>query len=227
MTTNQQRRLYFPAWQLAAKNHGWHKPSVAPSLHRPIAFFGTPELNPIYQRIVQIAHERASARPSQCKMANAQCSMLNEVPPPSPDDYRHACHLVAFGRDLSSSALSNAQLDRILALFKLLADPDDLAAWLTWNNPQESARTRLLYWLRNNCVESYIVQLSRERFHTANWESLDYADLRQLHMTLKNRQNSRKTPGGSGRAATTRERPASAFVNVSRNTEPETEPEPF
>lgn len=190
MTTAQQRRLYFPAWQAAAKNHGWHKSGGSMR----VEFFGTPELNALYQRVCTIASERARA--SACAA--------------SPDDYRHACHIVAFGEDVSSSALTNKQLDRILALFRLLADPDDLRATLAWNNPQDEQRKRLLWWLKNNCREAYIVSISRERFGTDDWESLDFPDLRQLHMTLKNRSAAQKPP----RAAAT----SPDFVNVSRET---------
>jgi len=199
MTTAQQRRLYFPAWTAAARNHGWHKPEGrAPR----VPFFGNPELNDLYQRICTIATERAAT--------------------PQSDDYRHACHIVAFGADKSSSSLTNKELDRILALFKLLADPDDLNATLAWNNPQEEQRKRLLWWLRNKCVESYIVQVCREKFATDNWEALDFPELSKLHMTLKNRARALKPCPPT---LTPHPTPA-PFVNVNREMEL-AEPEPF
>lgn len=172
MTTAQQRRLYFPAWNAAAKNHGWLTKNPPPR----VEFFGNRDINDLYQRIWTIALERAAAAAST----------------PTGDSFRHACHLVAFGKDKSSSQLTNRELDRILALFKLLADPDDLAATLAWNNADESARKRLLWYLRNECVESYVVEICRQKFGTDDWEALDYADLRQLHMTLKNRPRAQR-----------------------------------
>jgi hypothetical protein len=205
MTTNQQRRLYFPAWHNAAKNHGWHRKGLAVR----VPFFGNAEINALYQRIVTIAEERQAVERS--------------ISGPCGEHYRHACHIVAFGKDISSSQLTNKQLDRILALFKLLADPDDLSATLAWHNPEDSARTRLLWFLRHKCIESYVVEICREKFGTDNWEALDYPELRQLHMTLKNRPRALK-PDRIDQATPA---PAPAFINLNREQPELAEAEPF
>src|SRR5262245_21256880 len=115
MTTPQQRRLYFPAWNAAAKNHGWHKAGLGTR----VEFVGFRELNDLYQRMWTIAQARAAAAGSTGGAGgNGPCG----------EDFRHACHVVAFGKDKSSSQLTNKELDRVLALFRLLADPDDLSA---------------------------------------------------------------------------------------------------
>lgn len=181
MTAKQQRALYFPAWGKAAANHGWHKRGAA---HR-VAFFGSaPELNDLYQRIWNIAEERAGTHDSHRFLP----------PAPATEDFRHACHIVALGVDKSSTQLTNAETDRILALFKLLADPDDLSATLAWNNPDEEKRKRMLWWINNNCVESYVVEVCRQKFQTDDLESLNFKQLGQLHMTLKNRSNAATQP---------------------------------
>lgn len=200
MTTAQQRRLYFPAWNNAARNHGWHKAGLWRGAE---PFFGSPMLNPIYQRICAIALERSPSGP---------CG----------EHFRHACHIVAFGQDKSSSTLTNRELDRILALFALLADPDDLDAMLRWNNPEQEARKRMLWWLRKNCEPAYIAQIAREKFATDRWETLDYEDLRKLHMTLKNRPNAQRP----NKAARVSKRSAST-VNVAREMQPAETSTPF
>jgi hypothetical protein len=182
MTTRQQIGLYFPAWGKAAANHGWHRKCA---LRHRVSFFGNQELNDLYQRIWDIALDRAVL--------------------PSCEDFRHACHVVVLGVDKSSTQLTNAELDRILALFKLLADPDDLSATLAWNNPSEEKRKRMLWWIQNNCVESYVVEVCRQKFQTDDLESLNFKQLGQLHLTLKNREN----------AARDRD-----FANVARQEEP-------
>jgi hypothetical protein len=174
MTQRQQIGLYFPAWGKAAANHGWNRRGVG----QRVDFFGnSPELNELYQRIWNIAEERAGTHDSHRFLP----------PAPGAEDFRHACHVVALGADKSSTQLTNAELDRILALFKLLADPDDLSATLAWNNPQEEKRKRMLWWIQNNCVESYVVEVCRQKFQTDDFESLSFKQLGQLHLTLKKR----------------------------------------
>jgi hypothetical protein len=168
MTEKQRYALYFPAWSQAAQNHGWNRRGLSTR----VPFFGNPQLNELYQRIWQIALERAQGTKG-----------------PSAEHFRHACHLVAFGEDKSSNQLNNQEVDRIVALFRMLANPDDLAATLAWSNPQEEKRKRMLWWIENNCTESYVIQVSREKFQTANWQALTFDQLTQLHMTLKNRSN--------------------------------------
>jgi hypothetical protein len=175
VTEKQQKALYFPAWRAAAQNHGWHKKDAAVRVN---FFSSAPEINALYQRIWDIAVERAN----------------QDWRNPNADEFRHACHIVAFGQDKSSSQITNTELDRILALFKLLADPDDLSATLAWNNPNEERRKRMLWWITRNCVESYVVEVCRQKFRTDDYESLSFDDLRKLHMTLKNRSNATREP---------------------------------
>ena len=180
MTARQQKALYFPAWNAAAKACGWNKKHSASSASSAVNHSSNPLLNDLHQRICTIARERAQAA---------------GLSGPSGQEFRHACHIVAFGRDKSSADLSNAELDRILALFRLLADPDDLGAMLAWQSPAEGQRKRLLHFIRHECVESYVAEVCRQKFGTDNWQGLDTADLRQLHMTLKNRPAARRAGG--------------------------------
>jgi len=57
------------------------------------------------------------------------------------DKFRHELHIRALGRDKSSSSFTNADLDRVLAVFRAISQPANLNAQL---RQQHQARTRLL-----------------------------------------------------------------------------------
>jgi hypothetical protein len=173
MTPAQRARYYFPAWNAAAKIHGWTVHQVH-SVHRQDTF-GAAETNQIYQDIWHLAEEHAR---------------LNDRPL-HPDDFRYACHFVVTGRYRSSNDLTNAQVERVVALFRLLTDLDDLGAMLAWNSPDQARRKRMLWWIRHNCVESYVVEICRSKFGPDDPAALNDAQLTQLHMTLKNRPAAR------------------------------------
>ena len=174
MTAAQRSRYYFPAWAAAAAAHGWAKRPTPASRQ---ACFASPELNVLYQNIWELANFRAG---------EAARNLL-------PDDFRHACHQAAIGQDKSSADLTNDECERIVALFNLLADPSDLRAIMAWNSPNEARRRRMLYWITHNCVESYVVAVCREKFGTDDPAKLHFEHLRQLHMTLKNRRNAKRS----------------------------------
>jgi hypothetical protein len=176
MTAKQRTRFYFPAWAAAARVHGW-KTEGGRIIGQRQECWASPELNAVYQRIWNLAEHWAA----------------NDARALTPDDFRHACHVAALGRDASSANLGNDQVDKVVALFKLLADPDDLRATMAWMSPDEARRRRMLWWIRSNCVESYVVAVCREKFHTDEPAGLRFDQLSQLHMTLRNRRNALKT----------------------------------
>ncbi len=182
MTVKQRSRFYFPAWAAAARAHGWDSPRSIQSAQRQECW-ATPELNQLYQAIWAQAESMAAARHSSHPSHPSQVL---------PDDFRHACHVVAIGRSKSANDLTNDECERVVALFNLLADPNDLRALMAWQSPNEARRARIIYWIERNCVESYVVAVARDKFGTDNWQALHYEHLRQLHMTLRNRQHSRK-----------------------------------
>ncbi|MHC1762893.1 MAG: hypothetical protein AB9869_01115 [Verrucomicrobiia bacterium] len=175
MTPAQRARFYFPAWAAAAQAHGWQSQRSLLAAQRQECW-ASPDLNQIYQRIWSMAEEFARAE--------ARATMA--------DDFRHACHAVALGRDKSANDLSNDECERVVALFHLLANPDDLRALMAWSSPNEARRKRMLWWIRHNCVESYVVAICREKFGVDEFRSLSFPQLSQLHMTLRNRRNARK-----------------------------------
>lgn len=108
------------------------------------------------------------------------------------DDLRYACHIVAIGKDKSSKELNAAETDRVVCLFQMLADPDDLRARMEWENPEEAMRRRVL-WSLKHWPDAYLGQISKSRWGTYQWRSLPLAHLRQLNMTVRSRARAKQT----------------------------------
>jgi hypothetical protein len=105
----------------------------------------------------------------------------------TPDDLRHAAHRLACGRDRSSTTLTNREIDRVFALFRLLADPLDLEARLEWQTPERGERRRNEYVVRHAAPEAYASHVAHGKFGTRNLASLDNRQTKALAMTLRNR----------------------------------------
>ncbi|MBN8246223.1 MAG: hypothetical protein J0L84_02125 [Verrucomicrobia bacterium] len=170
MTQAQQRRFYFPAWNAAVKAR-WVRDQGA-MLPRPGAV-----PNEFADQVMGIAEFRARKRQA---VVNAE-------------DLRHACHVLALGRDLSSYDLSNWQTDKVVALFELLVDKENISARMRWDSPDLDAARRLEWSIaRVGFPEAYIASISLGKFGTRAWKSLNAPQLRQLLVTLKNRAGARK-----------------------------------
>lgn len=104
------------------------------------------------------------------------------------DAVRHACHVVALGSDISSKRMTARQADRCVALFNILADPDDLIATNRWLHPDAADRGRLIYAIeRCGLTEAYRKALARDRHGTTEWRTLDLTELRQFSITCRQR----------------------------------------
>ncbi|MFO1458250.1 MAG: hypothetical protein U1G08_02505 [Verrucomicrobiota bacterium] len=111
----------------------------------------------------------------------------------SPDDLRHACHVVALGKDRSSYDLTNWQMDRVVALFELLADNENISAQVRWANEDLDAVRRLEWAIKNvGFPEAYIAAISHGKFGSRAWKALRPDQLRQLLITLKGRAAARR-----------------------------------
>lgn len=128
----------------------------------------------------------------------------------SADCIRHACHVRALGKDKGSWSLSNKDLDRVVAVFRLLADELDLKSRLAMDRTDAADstgevtadRTRMLYSVQHvDLPQDYVAEILRDKFGTPDARSLSDADLRQAVMTLKARAAARMV-GRSKRAAT-------------------------
>jgi hypothetical protein len=112
------------------------------------------------------------------------------------DHLRHACHVVALGRDRSAKYLSAAECNRVVRLFDLLADPYNLTAVKAWLNPADDRRKQLLWTIENGVKldAPYKRSICRDKFGTENWRTLNSLQLDQLAMTLRSRAGSKPVP---------------------------------
>lgn len=171
MTQAQSTRFYFPAWNRAFTAR-WRRDrgTILPREGAPV--------NELAEQVETMARARAARRSAPC----------------SADDLRHACHVGAFGRDISSKDLTNAQVDRVVALFELLADPDNLSAQMRWAAPDRDARRRLEWSVQHSGFpEAYVLHICSSKFSSRNWRALTDTQLRQLIVTLKSRAKTRNS----------------------------------
>jgi hypothetical protein len=207
MTPNQQRRFYFPLWQKVCQAQDWRL--VQGRLLGPRQpQHGLAESTRLYNAVWDAAEILAASNHRAV----------------TPDDLRHACHLVALfpgkaastkAAPISSKDLSNRQLDRVATLFRILANPDDVDAAIAWSDPSFGDKKRLQYVIRKAAPFAYIDAICRDKFgllYTSPfWEDLPVNDLRQLALTLRNRLAANSRP-----------------IDISKNSpQLETEPDPF
>lgn len=106
---------------------------------------------------------------------------------PIPD--RHGIHVKALGVDKSHLDFTNENLDQVLAEFRAISQPDNLAAKL---RQQDQPRRRLLYSIWRLAPEPYWRSIAQDKLGTADETRLDLAQLRQLIITLAARARSRQ-----------------------------------
>ena len=170
MTDKQSRRFYFPAWRQALA-------TFARMEHKCLVCL-RPE-DEMVSRLWQIAEGIA-----ETDLRTIQT-----------EDLRHACHVVALGRDKSSKVLSNKEVDRVVALFKLLQDPCNIDAVMTWDNPETPDRKRLLYSIEHIALDpAYKRQVLLDKFDTRAVGTLNNVQLTQYMMTLKARASKQNAP---------------------------------
>ena len=173
MTPAQKFRLYFPAWHAVVKANGWHMEQ------RRLVIDGD-RLGEEGRQVVAAARQRAAC----------------EFRGPVRDDLRHGAHVVALGGDKSSADLTNDELDRVLTLFALLADPQDLAARLRWDaylrgeNPGAQERTD--WFIQHAAPGAYARAIAADKFGTRQWENLDLGRKKNLAITLARRRANRE-----------------------------------
>lgn len=174
MTSKQQRYFYFPAWNQAALAHGWTLVKGRLTGRRQESWAHA-EPAELYQRVWEAAYNLARAAHRAV----------------TPEDLRHACHVVALGKDKSSTDMDNQETDRVVTLFRILADPDDLDAILAWTNPENSERKRYVASIRRRADFKYIDKLCRDKFSgiyiTPFYEDLPMPQLKQLYLTIRAR----------------------------------------
>jgi hypothetical protein len=107
------------------------------------------------------------------------------------DALRHACHFGALNHPASSRRLSNADFDRVLALFRLLAAPDNLDNLTAWLDVESGERRRLVHVITQS-PPAYWQSIARDKFHgEIDLDRLTLDQLRQLALTLRKRAQAR------------------------------------
>jgi hypothetical protein len=112
------------------------------------------------------------------------------------DDLRHACHVLACGRDMSHKAMSNKQFDALLNYWGderlvagLLLEPLDLGSEIHRANPRLKSRERHVYFLKHECLGGYVANESQRIYGTRNWETLRDEELIALSDHMRKRPN--------------------------------------
>lgn len=163
MTDNSRRRFYFPAW-----NRAWGR-----------------------LRSLDLSAVHAVDLPSHLLSQVVEIS-AGLPDPHTADAMRHACHLVALGRAASSKTMTAADCDRVVCLFRLLANPADLDAAMAWEGKDRRSRNRLLWALHHAGADApYIHAISRDKFGGRCPDRLDNRELHDLVRTIKARVGSR------------------------------------
>jgi hypothetical protein len=110
------------------------------------------------------------------------------------EDLRKGCIALITERYQSSKDLKNGQFSRLLTLFALLIDPDDLKARLDWDNPDREEHRRAVVLIKSLAPEAYVDAVAQDKFNTTFWEDLTIPQLRQFAMTLKARRATWASP---------------------------------
>lgn len=81
--------------------------------------------------------------------------------------------MIATGRDVvSAQRLSNQDVQRVVAAFRILADPDDLDAVIDYGLTGRS-QGALVRWIEASGLGGpYVESLSRDLYGTSNWRSM-------------------------------------------------------
>lgn len=175
LTEKQHKRFYFPAWNRAfAACWRCDKGRILPHPDRILHVLpADPGQTPIdyYEAVMALAKDRAA------KHHRA----------PTTDDLRHACHQYAIGKDKSSWDLTNPELNRVVTLFGLLAEPNNKTLQDQYVNPPKIDRKTHLWYLNNRCQHPYVVKISQDEYGTPDYHTLTDENLHNLVRTLKNR----------------------------------------
>lgn len=138
-----------------------------------------------------------------------------------PDHLRHACHLLALGRDRRSAHLTSKEQDLVIAIFqRLAAAGHELAGQIrsdareteldrrrdyrgssaaasgprrAWEQRRPDAdRKRVLWSLEHSLYPRLAIEeIARDKFGTSDWRSLDDRRLYQLLITVKGAERRR------------------------------------
>ena len=177
MTDKQRKLFYFPAWSRCADALDWRMERarlLADLAMQRRRFEGWPEPARSAGLSVLDYAEQIAAEERRRVVA---------------EDLRHGCNLVATaGQTDSSNALSNRQVNRVVILFRLLRDGDDLDAVVEWLHPDQLDRRSLVSFIKKQAPEAVLITIAGNAFATIYWEDLDTPKLKWMLKQVKGRR---------------------------------------
>jgi hypothetical protein len=195
MTKAQKFRFYFPAWTACCRANGW-------KMQQGRLLYDASQLTEEGRKVLAFAMQRA----------------VTEHRPVNVDDMRHAAHIVAIGRDKSSEHLTNDEVDRVVTLFQLLTDPEDLGYRMKWDAYQRGEDpgvvTRLDWSIRHAAPDAYVRAIAHGKFGTRAWENLTVGQKQHLAMTLAQRRKKFHQPINRGGTEARRTEPELSAANA-------------
>ena len=175
MTHAQLKWFYMPAWRRCAHANDWtmSRGRLVADLaaQREESLQWKEPYGPTLRQVLDLAAQLAA------KIHRAIIA----------DDLRHACNVVATGRE-SSKNLTNPQVNRVVSLFNLLRDPEDLDAIMAWLHPENAERASFISFLRKQASEEALCAISRNAYDTIFWEDLELSKLRWMCTEVKSRK---------------------------------------
>lgn len=153
MTRNQSSRVYFPLWS-GAFQANWSMDRGVPVLLAQPAY---PDKAEEIDRVARAAVHKLHRAVTQ-------------------DDLRHASHVVFLGCKKSSKDITNDELDRLIACYKLMIDPDNLKAVMDLNNPARAQRRRQVQGIENSGVKEHTLRAWCAHFNGGRTDWRDLPD---------------------------------------------------
>ena len=169
MTPNQHKFFYLKHWTPCARACQWNTQA---GIWGPGRAAVSPEDAQRLAQVVAHAYQFAKAQHRG----------------PKPDDFRHACHIIALGKNKSSLDFTNDEVERIVCLFRVLAAPDDLDAIMDWDDPARAKKKNLIVQAQAKAPEAYIATIVRDRYRRAGLDDLTIPQLLDLCRLLNQRK---------------------------------------
>lgn len=180
MTDRQRQFFYMPAW-LRAQAKNW---SIKRGLALPID--GRPE-NEMVRDVEAAAGVIADGLPCHPNYLRYAAHALARRNYQRWQEDRPVEEITLARHVIKSGELNQVELEQCVHVFRLCSDPEDMDSWLAWFQPESDQTKRIKWSLENKAVPGYVASLCRSKFGQDDWRQLSDPDLRELHLTLKNR----------------------------------------
>ena len=185
MTEKQRDHFYFPAFTRCCHANDWR---IAKG-----RLVCEPQSNPLVPELAQVwTYARQIAE------AGHRGIVVR--------DLRYACHIVALRTPKDSEKLTNAEVNRVVDLFNLLADPDSLEFRSRWDNPQIAKRQSLVETIKKMVPYAYATHIAKDlaqRHGEYDWErEMSLEMLENLYNIAKKRNPRRSEPERVNRVTT-------------------------